>query len=49
MKECMMKLCNPKTGIIKKEDIKKPIFRADEKLRINHDFTSANIKVKYIP
>ena len=48
MKECMIKLCNPKTGIIKKSD-KKPIFRPDEKLQINTTFVCPNIKVVYVP
>jgi hypothetical protein len=43
-----MKLCNPKLGIIKKQD-KKPVFRPDEKLKISLDFVNPNIKVVYVP
>ena len=32
IKECLMKLCNPKTGILTKENPKKPTFLPDEKL-----------------
>ena len=43
-----MKLCNPKTGIIKKQD-KKPVFRPDEKLEVHAKFASSNIKVVFVP
>ena len=48
MKECMMKLCHPKTGILQKEN-KKPVFKADEKISINTKFQSPNIKIMYLP
>lgn len=44
MKESMMKLCNPKTGIIKKENAKKPVFGKDEKLWLSVEYNSPNIR-----
>lgn len=44
MKECMMKLCNPRTGIIKKENAKKPVFGKDELIWLNTTYNSANIR-----
>lgn len=49
MKESMMKLCNPKTGIVKKENAKKPVFGKDEKLWLHTEFSSPNIKLSFIP
>ena len=49
MKESMMKLCNPKTGIIKKENSKKPVFGADEKLWLHTEYNSPNIRQSFIP
>ena len=49
MKESMMKLCNPKTGIVKKENAKKPIFGPNENLWLNPDYNSANIRCSFIP
>ena len=49
MKESMMKLCNPKTGIIKKENAKKPVFDAKEKLWLDTNYNGANIRFSFIP
>lgn len=40
----MMKLCNPKTGIICKENAKKPVFGANEKLWLKAEYASPNIR-----
>ena len=49
MKESMMKLCNPKSGIVKKENAKKPVFGKDEKLWLNAEYNSPNIRQNFIP
>ena len=49
MKECMMKLCNPKTGIIQKENGRKPVFGATELLWLNEKYNSPNIRYSFIP
>ena len=49
MKESMMKLCNPKTGIITKENAKKPVFGANEKLWLIPNYTSPSIRFSFIP
>jgi len=49
MKESMMKLCNPKTGIIKKENASKPVFGKDEMLWLKVEYNSPNIRQSFIP
>ena len=44
-----MKLCNPKTGIITKENAKKPTFLDDEKLSLNTKYVNGNIRCNFIP
>ena len=49
MKESMMKLCNPKTGIITKENSKKPVFGTNEKLWLLPNYKSPSIRFNFIP
>ena len=49
MKQCMLKLCNPKTGILIKENRKSQQFGANEKIQINVAFSAAVIKINFIP
>jgi len=49
MKESMMKLCNPKTGIIKKENANKPVFGENEMLWLKVEYNSPNIRQSFIP
>ena len=49
IKESMMKLCNPKTGIMTKENAKKPKFEPNEKLKLKLDYVSPNIRFNFIP
>ena len=49
MKESMMKLCNPKTGIMKKQNAKVPKFLPDEEICLNGKYASANIRCSFIP
>ena len=44
-----MKLCNPRTGIITKENAKRPVFGANEKLWLNAKYNSPNIRFSFIP
>ena len=46
--DSLKKLCNPKTGIILKQN-KKPIFNDDEILRIKNNFISSKINIIMIP
>ena len=47
-KDAMMQFCNPKTVLLKKE-IKKPIFKEDEKISLNLGFKSNSIRVNLVP
>ena len=49
LKEALMKLCNPKSRMLLKEDQKKPIFRPDERITVNEKFESNNIRVNMVP
>jgi len=49
IKECLMKLCNPKTGILTKENPKKPTFLPEEKLTLNMKYQTGNIRFNFIP
>ena len=49
MKDSMMKLCNPKTGIMLKENSKKPVFEPNEKLWLNKNYNGASIRFSFIP
>ena len=44
----MMQFCNPKIQLLKKE-IKKPIFKDDEKISINLTYKSNSIRVNLVP
>jgi aspartate-semialdehyde dehydrogenase len=48
MKASLMKLCNPKTKIIQKEN-PKPVFTPTEKFRLNLKFESSNIRFNMMP
>ena len=43
-----MKLCNPKTKIIQKEN-PKPVFGPNEKFKLNFNFESGNIRFNLMP
>ena len=47
-KDAMMQFCNPKIQLLKKE-IKKPIFKDDEKISINLAYKSNSIRVNLVP
>ena len=36
-------------NLLKKEDQKKPMFRDNEKIRVNLDFKNGNIRLKMVP
>ena len=44
-----MKLCNPKSRVLSKEDAGKPVFRDDERIRVNEKFENNNIRIKLTP
>jgi len=47
-KACMMKLCDPKLKVLNKE-VNKPVFDANEKIRVNEKFKSAAVRNNLIP
>ena len=49
MKESLFKLCNPKSKMLLKEEQKKPVFRGDEKIRVNEKFESNNLRISFVP
>lgn len=42
-------LCNPKQRILNKQDLKKPVFKETEEIRINTAFKNAALKVNLVP
>ena len=44
-----MKLCNPKTGILEKEDKKKPKFGDKEKISLKKAYAANSIRASFIP
>jgi len=49
LKNALKYMCNPKTKIIDKENMKKPDFTPQEKAKLTENYTNANIRVNYIP
>jgi hypothetical protein len=47
--QALMKLCNPKSKMLLKEDQKKPKFAPEEKIRVNDKFESNNLRVNMVP
>ena len=47
-KAAMMRLCDPKVKLLKKE-VNKPVFGDNEKININPAFASNSIRVNFIP
>lgn len=47
--EALLKLCNPKSKMLLKEDQKRPKFAPNEKLRVNEKFESNNLRVNMVP
>jgi hypothetical protein len=45
----LLYLCNPKTRVIEKENMKKPEFAPDEKMKIATTFQHPNVKVVFTP
>jgi hypothetical protein len=45
----MMKLCNPKTKVLKKDNEKKPVFEDDENIRVNQQFKNDMVRIKLAP
>ena len=48
-KDAMMKFCHPKYRVLLKENMKKPEFKDDEKIKVNADFKNDIIKIKLVP
>ena len=48
-KAAMVKLCHPQSGILKKRNPKNSNFVDDESISINESFSSAKIKINFIP
>lgn len=44
----LLMLCNPKFQVLLKE-VKKPVFKEDEKIKINTNFKNAMVKMSLIP
>ena len=45
----MVKLCHPQTGILKKSNPRTSNFVDEESISVNENFSSAKIKINYIP
>ena len=45
----MMRLCDPKRGILTKTNPRNANFRDDDLISVKVNFTSATIKINYIP
>jgi hypothetical protein len=49
MDEACLKLCNPKTTMLLKENKKSPKFLPNEKIKVNDKFENNNIRINMIP
>ena len=49
IKEAMMKLCNPKSQVLLKQNAKVPKFEPNEGIKINKKFTNQAIKMSLKP
>ena len=49
LRSSLMKLCNPKTTILLKQQERKPTFEPNEEIRINPKFSNKNIRWNVIP
>jgi len=49
LKDAMMRLCNPKTQVLKKENAKKPVFEPNEMITVNPKFENNNIRLNLVP
>ena len=49
LKSSLMKLCNPKTTILLKQQEKKPTFDPNEEISVNPNFSNNNIRLNLIP
>ena len=45
----MIRLCDPKKGILTKTNPRNAIFRDDDVISVKENFNSATIKINYIP
>ena len=48
-KAAMVKLCHPQTGILKKTNPRNSNFVDEDSVSVNEDFSSAKIKINFIP
>lgn len=49
LNSALLYLCNPKQKILEKENMKKPQFAPNEKVKVFNGFTNNNIRVNFIP
>jgi len=49
LKNALKYMCNPKTKIIDKENMKRPEFTEQEKIKLTENYTNANIRINYLP
>lgn len=49
LNEGLLKLCNPKSKMLLKENQKVPKFTPEEKIRVNDKFESNNLRVNMVP
>ena len=49
LKNALKYMCNPKTKIIDKENMKTPEFTPQEKTKLTENYNNANIRINYIP
>ena len=44
-----MRLCNPKTQVLLKQNTKKPVFEPSEVIKVNPKFENNNIRMNLVP
>jgi len=49
IKDSLLKLCNPRTRVLQKENAKKSTFEPNEQIRVNLKFENNNIRLNLVP
>ena len=49
LKQSLLRLCNPKTQVLLKQNLKKPTFEKNEHIKVNPKFENNNLRLNLLP
>lgn len=49
LKQSLLRLCNPKTQVLLKQNLKKPTFEKNEQIKVNPKFENNNLRLNLLP